>query len=513
MATSDNASIDHMAMYILAACCNTDDRKAQLRGVNHLVSKIFSFLMSPLQQRKVAALAMLQALSFESPDMASYILKHQTFHRVVNLLRLSNSCINILAARVIANLERTLVTPSLSVVRKIQSSQEQLPTKMPRQNSLSLKHATIRAIHTLITAIESTLGSKLLKEALSSLVYIVGDCEQYHHEAAPVIPRLSAMLTKDAGHTEEVRIEVLLALATLSSKLETLRQQVVEHQAVVPVLTKLLSTPCTSLRRSSCMVLRSLSCPPKAKRERVVWTSVVKPLILLLDDPCIDIRMCAGDTISNLVLDEAEMRVQIIREGVVPTLACLAKSSHPELQANSICVLRNIVYKAENSTKSQVFQHLGFQFLCSLLHLKQSHEILLAALSIFRHLLTAVEEAHISILQEDRRCRSVLVSNDCAAIPTSEPASSHFCLGDLEQLLAILMELLSVVSCDGDILCESIHVLVCIINSNSTHKDLVMKFPKLLEGILLLLASSREVLSRNQFYAFLTIWPCAYSNL
>lgn len=102
------------------------------------------------------------------------------------------------------------------------------------------------------------------------------------------------------------------------------------------------------------MTLRSLSRSVKYVRESLAKAGVAKPLISLLEDPSLEVRMCAGDTICNVVLDASVMRATVVQEGGIPILVRLSRSPHAAVQYNAVVALQNLVLKADSNTKVKV---------------------------------------------------------------------------------------------------------------------------------------------------------------
>ncbi|KAK5575850.1 hypothetical protein RB653_006984 [Dictyostelium firmibasis] len=206
------------------------------------------------------------------------------------------------------------------------------------------------------------------EDAPMVLARLVADSEDLQRIAseAEAISRLSIFL-KDSNSSERLKENSLSAIAVLCSSREDSRKQVVDAKIIPQIISSLNSTN-YAIRAAACNCTKSLSRSIKQLRTSLFDCTIATPLLRLLDDQSLEVRVSASATLCNLVLDFSPMKQAIMDNGIIVKLVQLTQDSNDfKIRLNCIWALKNLLYMAEPSLKEQVMKELGYQRLIELI--------------------------------------------------------------------------------------------------------------------------------------------------
>ncbi|KAN0043076.1 hypothetical protein ACTA71_010711 [Dictyostelium dimigraforme] len=206
------------------------------------------------------------------------------------------------------------------------------------------------------------------EEAPMVLARLVSDNEDLQRIAseAEAISRLSIFL-KDTNSSERLKENSLSAIAVLCSSREDSRKQVVDAK-IIPQIISSLNSSNYAIRAAACNCTKSLSRSIKQLRTSLFDCTIATPLLRLLDDQSLEVRVSASATLCNLVLDFSPMKQAIMDNGIIVKLVQLTQDSNDfKIRLNCIWALKNLLYMAEPSLKEQVMKELGYQRLIELI--------------------------------------------------------------------------------------------------------------------------------------------------
>lgn len=206
------------------------------------------------------------------------------------------------------------------------------------------------------------------EEAPMVLARLVADNEDLQRIAseAEAISRLSIFL-KDSNSSERLKENSLSAIAVLCSSREDSRKQVVDAK-IIPQIISSLNSSNYAIRAAACNCTKSLSRSIKQLRTSLFDCTIATPLLKLLDDQSLEVRVSASATLCNLVLDFSPMKQAIMDNGIIVKLVDLTQDSNDfKIRLNCIWALKNLLYMAEPSLKEQVMKELGYQRLIELI--------------------------------------------------------------------------------------------------------------------------------------------------
>ncbi|KAI3644697.1 hypothetical protein MP228_010861 [Amoeboaphelidium protococcarum] len=158
---------------------------------------------------------------------------------------------------------------------------------------------------------------------------------------------------------DRIMENVLLCLASVSSKVEECRNQIIS-QKVLPHIVKALEHPSVAMRSAACQCARSLSRSLKTLRTNLVDANIAMPLFKLLSDENLQVKTTASATLCNIVLDFSPMKKVVLENGGVEKIVALIQSMDNDLRTNAVWALKNLLFQADADIKKTVMKHLTF---------------------------------------------------------------------------------------------------------------------------------------------------------
>ncbi|EGC37648.1 hypothetical protein DICPUDRAFT_149720 [Dictyostelium purpureum] len=327
------------------------------------LSTMISILVSPRSKIQEACLYAIGWLTRDNVQLSSYVVndERKPLECIVNLFKKNKSPrVKLLAVNCLCNFNQSKIL------------------------STSFSHLIKNILPIIIRLMAEEETVK--EEAPVVLARLIVDNEDFQRIAseAEAITRLGSFL-KDSSASDRLKENSLTAIAVLCSQREDSRKQVVDAK-IIPQIISSLNSSNYAIRAAACNCTKSLSRSIKQLRTSLFDCTIATPLLKLLDDPSLEVRVSASATLCNLVLDFSPMKQAVLDNGILQKLVQLIFEPHDfKIRLNCIWALKNLLYMAEPSLKESAMKELGYDKLIDLI---KDHDSSISeqALAVLRNL-------------------------------------------------------------------------------------------------------------------------------
>ncbi|XP_050222428.1 uncharacterized protein LOC126672518 [Mercurialis annua] len=340
---SESENVTGLGASIIIHSCETNAEQKALRDAG-VLKRLFALLGGSLNQRD-GSLESLAAILRNNPDVISKFLGPENGSPLDYIIGLTKD-----------RYPRTRLLACMCLIVIRNSSPCYL-------QDFSIKTKLIQLLLELLNE-HGQVGDEA-PFVFSSLIVDKEDLQQLAFEAN-ALDKFFDHLKKSQLHPKRLQ-GVLLALADLCSKLETCRSRFLSLK-VLKSVTDALNHDSIDVRTAACICIRSVTrsiknlCAGNFMKE-----TLVTPLVRLLDDPSVTIKVAALGAISNILVDFTTRKSTFVQCGGVKQLIYLSKSMDSTVRINALWALKNMVFQADNRFKEMAFMEITASLLANLI--------------------------------------------------------------------------------------------------------------------------------------------------